>query len=51
MIRWGDVASVLEEAQQLLEGTKALSGDMDGYLLVTRELSDRILTHPNRIAF
>jgi len=35
---------------RLLQGTEAIPGDMDGYLLVARELADRILTHPNHIA-
>jgi len=48
-IRWAEVAKVLQEAQQRLDGTRSVAGDMDGYKLVARELCDRILTHPSRI--
>jgi len=49
-IRWSDILSALFEAQRILEESQTPDRDMDGYLLLVRELRDRILTHEHCIA-
>ncbi len=48
-ISWSDVSEILEQAQSLLLTANNPSRDMDGYLLIAKELYDRIQTHPKNI--